>query len=141
LELKRKEEEKEKKRREMYMMSTEKPSVGTYSPEKMNSISYNVLSRVNPYRNKVAPFNVMNTRFENLPKSFKNYKVNVPGPGKYEVVNAYNALNNSKKTYNVFGVDSHRKENYTDKIGPGLYEQNSPNSWNKKTFNVLFIEK
>ena len=141
LELKRKEEEKEKKRREMYMMSTEKPSVGTYSPEKMNTISYNVLSRVNPYRNKVAPFNVMNTRFENLPKSFKNYKVNLPGPGKYEVVNAYNALNNSKKTYNVFGVDSQRKENYADKIGPGLYEQNSPNSWNKKSFNILFMEK
>ena len=141
LELKRKEEEKEKKKREMYMMSTQKPSVGTYSPEKMNSISYNVLSRINPYRNKIAPFNVMNARFENLPKSFKNYKVNVPGPGKYEVASAYNALNKSKKNYNVFGVDSQRKENCTDLIGPGLYEQNSPNSWNKKTFNILFMEK
>ena len=141
LELKRKEEEKEKKKREMYMMSSQKPSVGTYSPEKMNSISYNVLSRINPYRNKIAPFNVMNTRFENLPKSFKNYKVNVPGPGKYEVASAYNALNKSKKNYNVFGVDSQRKENCTDLIGPGLYEQNSPNSWNKKTFNILFMEK
>jgi len=141
LELKRKEEEKEKKKREMYMMSSQKPSVGTYSPEKMNSISYNVLSRINPYRNKIAPFNVMNARFENLPKTFKSYKVNVPGPGKYEVASAYNALNKSKKNYNVFGVDSQRKENCTDLIGPGLYEQNSPNSWNKKTFNILFMEK
>ena len=141
LELKRKEEEKEKKKREIYMMSSQKPSVGTYSPEKMNSISYNVLSRINPYRNKIAPFNVMNARFENLPKTFKSYKVNVPGPGKYEVASAYNALNKSKKNYNVFGVDSQRKENCTDLIGPGLYEQNSPNSWNKKTFNILFMEK
>ena len=141
LELKRKEEEKEKKKREKFMMSKQKPSVGTYSPEKMNSISYNVLSRINPYRNKIAPFNVMNARFENLPKSFKNYKVNMPGPGKYEVINAYNALNNSKKNYNVFGVDSQRKEYYPNIIGPGLYEKNSPNSWNKKTFNILFMEK
>ena len=141
LELKRKEEENEKKKREIYMMSKQRPSVGTYSPEKMNSISYNVLSRINPYRNKIAPFNIMNTRFENLPKTLKSYKVNVPGPGKYEVVDAYNALNNSKKSYNVFGVDSQRKENNTNMIGPGLYEHNSPNSWNKKTFNILFKEK
>ena len=141
LELKRKEEEKEKKKREKYMMSKQKPSVGTYSPELMTSLSYNVFSKINPYRNKVAPFNIMNARFENLPKSLKNYKVNVPGPGKYEVVDAYNALNNSKKNYNVFEIDSQRKEHYTDIIGPGLYESNSPNSWNKKTFNILFMEK
>ena len=141
LELKRQEEENEKKKREKYMMSTQKPSVGTYSPEKTSSISYNVLSKINPYRNKIAPFNVMNTRFQNQPKILKKYKVNLPGPGKYDVSDAYNALNNSKKNYNVFGADSQRKEYYTNMIGPGLYEHNSPNSWNKKTFNILFMEK
>ena len=44
----------------------------------------------------------MKVRFENMPKSFKSYKVNVNGPGKYEVVYTYNALNNNKKNYNIF---------------------------------------
>ena len=83
-------------------MSIQKSSTGTYSPEKMNFISYSVLSKVNPYRNKIAPFKVMNVRFKNMNKSFKSYKVNVNGPRAYEVVYAYNALNNNKKNYNIF---------------------------------------
>ena len=141
LEIKRQEEENEKKKRERYMMKSQKPSVGTYSPEITSSISYNVLSKVNPYRNKIAPFNVMNTRFQNQPKTLKRYKVNLPGPGKYDVSDAYNALNSNKKNYNVFGTDSQRKEYQTNMVGPGLYGQDSPNSWNKKTFNILFMEK
>ena len=140
LEIKRQEEENERRKRERYMMKTQKPSVGTYSPEITSSISYNVLSKINPYRNKIAPFNVMNTRFQNQPKTLQRYKVNLPGPGKYEVSDAYNALNSNKKNYNVFGADSQRKEYYTNMVGPGLYGQNAPNSWNKKTFNVLFME-
>jgi len=140
LEIKRQEEENERRKRERYMMKTQKPSVGTYSPEITSSISYNVLSKINPYRNKIAPFNVMNTRFQNQPKTLQRYKVNLPGPGKYEVSDAYNALNSNKKNYNVFGADSQRKEYYTNMVGPGLYGQNTPNSWNKKTFNVLFME-
>ena len=136
LELKK--EEEERKKREKYK-NIKEPAVGTYSPEIVNSISYNVFSKINPYRNKLAPFNIMNTRFENQPKMFINYKFNYPGPGKYEVTNAYNALNNSKKNYNIFGTDLQRKDNNLDIIGPGLYDQN--NSWNKKTFNVLFMEK
>ena len=86
------------------MMSTQKTVLVLIPPKKMNSISYNVLSRVNPFWNKVDPFNVMNARFENMPKSFKNYKVNVPRLGKYGVVNAYNALNKIKKSYYVFWI-------------------------------------
>ena len=139
LELKKEEEEKEKRKRDKYR-DIKEPPVGTYSPEIVNSISYNVLSKVNPYRNKVAPFNIMNTRFKNEPKSIKK-KLDSPGPGKYEILNAYNALYNSKKNYNIFGVGPQRKSKDKDSPGPGLYEQENPNSWNKKTFNILFMDK
>ena len=81
----------------------------------------------------------MNTRFQNQPRSLKKNRFNFPGPGKYEVADAYNALNNSKKNYNIFGTDSQRKDIDKNKIGPGLYDQSSP--WNKKSFNILFMEK
>ena len=138
LELKKEEEKAEKRRRKKFM-NIKEPAVGTYSPEIITSLSYNVLSKINPYQNQVAPFNIMNTRFQNQPRSLKKNRFNFPGPGKYEVADAYNALNNSKKNYNIFGTDSQRKDIDKNKIGPGLYDQSSP--WNKKSFNILFMEK
>ena len=81
--------------------------------------------------------------FDNKPNYFRKKRLELPGPGKYEVSDAYNALYNSKKNYNVFGVGSQRKNiNKNNLPGPGLYEPNNPNSsWNKKTFNILFLEK
>ena len=139
LELKKEEEEEKAKRKRKKFMNIKEPAVGTYSPEIITSISYNVLSKINPYQNQVAPFNIMNTRFQNQPRSLKKNRINFPGPGKYEVVDAYNALNNSKKNYNIFGAGSQRRDINKNKIGPGLYEQSSP--WNKKSFNILFMEK
>ena len=83
----------------------------------------------------------MNTRFKKEEKD-KIKQSELPGPGKYEVSNAYNALYGSKKTYNVFGAGPQRKNINNNNPGPGVYEANNPNSpWNKKTFNILFLEK
>ena len=140
IEQKKKEEEEEKKKREKYR-DIKEPPVGAYSPEKITSISYNVLCKLNPYRNKIAPFNIMNTRFKREEKNRKK-NLELPGPGNYEVSDAYNALYNSKKNYNVFGAGTQRKNVKNNLPGPGLYEPNNPNSsWNKKTFNILFVEK
>ena len=140
IELKKNEEEEEKKRRDKYR-DIKEPPVGIYSPEIITSLSYNVLSKINPYRSKVAPFNIMNTRFKKEEKD-KIKQSELPGPGKYEVSNAYNALYGSKKTYNVFGAGPQRKKINNNNPGPGVYEANNPNSpWNKKTFNILFLEK
>ena len=140
LELKKEEEENEKKKRDKYIDKKE-PGVGAYSPEKKTSIYYNVLSKINPYRNKIAPFNIMNTRFNIENKVNKKIK-DLLGPGKYEVADAYNALYNSKKNYNIFGVGSQRNNYKTHSPGPGIYNPNNPNSlWNKKTFNILFMGK
>ena len=104
-------------------------------------MSYNVLSKLNQYRNKIAPFNIMNIRFRNE-LNIKKKNEEIPGPGDYEVSDAYNTLYNSKKSYNIFGAGLQRKNNKNNVPGPGLYEPNDPNSlWNKKTFNILFMEK
>ena len=140
IELKKEEEEKEKEKRDKYR-DIKIPPVGAYSPEIITSMSYNVLSKINPYRNKVAPFNIITTRFKyKLNNQKKNMEL--PGPGKYEVSNAYNALYNSKKNYNIFGAGLQRTNIKNNVPGPGVYESNDPNSlWNKKTFNILFLEK
>ena len=140
IELKKNEEEEEKKRRDKYR-DIKKPPVGIYSPEIVTSMSYNVLSKLNPIRSKIAPFNIMNTRFKIIEKN-KKKETQLPGPGKYEVSKAYNALYNSKKNYNIFGAGPQRKNMKNNYPGPGVYDSNDPNSsWNKKTFNILFMEK
>ena len=83
----------------------------------------------------------MNTRFKIIEKN-KKKETELPGPGKYEVSKAYNALYNSKKNYNIFGAGPQRKNMKNNYPGPGVYDSNDPNSsWNKKTFNILFMEK
>ena len=140
LELKKEEEENEKKKRDKYR-DIKKPGVGAYSPEKKTSIYYNVLSKLNPFRNKIAPFNIRNTRFK-IEEKINKKNSELPGPGDYEIGDAYNALYNSKKNYNIFGVGTQRNNYKTNSPGPGIYNPNNPNSvWNKKTFNILFMVK
>ena len=140
IELKKEEEKKEKEKRDKYR-DIKLPPVGAYSPEIITSMSYNVLSKVNPYRNKIAPFNIINTRFKDK-LNIQKKSMELPGPGKYEVSDAYNALYNSKKNYNIFGAGLQRKNIRNNMPGPGVYDVNDPNSsWNKKTFNILFLEK
>ena len=150
-ELKREEENLKKKRRDKYM-SKKSPGVGDYSPEFSTSISYNVKSRINTFRNNIAPFNIKNSRFTKYIKI--NYDKIIPGPGDYDVANAFDALNNGiKKGYiNNKNISNHNNTGDNDLIkiknsenieipGPGLYTPDDANSWNKKSFNVLFMDK
>ena len=130
--------EKEKRKRKKYI-EKRSPPVGAYSPEVTNSISYQVLSKLNPYRNKLAPFNVINSRFG----KGKNLKTEEsPGPADYNVSSAFDSLNlNTKKKFNVFGKDKQRKVIARNNCvpGPGGYNLDNPDDWNKKTYNILFI--
>ncbi len=74
----------------------------------------------------------------------------IPGPGDYDVADAYEALNNGIKSGYIYNHNSNVVDNNSVKLkyndekstpGPGLYEQNVTNSWNKKSFNVLFMDK
>ena len=53
---------KEKELRQKYLKQ-KMPSVGTYSPEIISTIKYQVLSKTNFIRNQIAPFNIVNSRF------------------------------------------------------------------------------
>ena len=118
------------------------PCVGTYSPEITKSIYYEVFSKLNPYRNTVAPFNMINTRFSQI-KNPRLGKKETPGPADYEVLPAFKALNLDKRKYNIFGQNEQRESIIKNaKVpGPGLYNLNKPNEWNIKSYNVLFINK
>ena len=132
---------KEKLRRQPYV-NKPIPSVGTYSPEVTSTIYYNVFSKLNPYRNSVAPFNMVNTRFSQI-KNPRLEKRESPGPADYEVLPAFKALNDDKRKYNIFGQNNQResitKNEYVP--GPGLYNLDNRDFWNIKSYNALFINK
>ena len=130
---------KEKKKRQKYIRK-KIPSVGAYSPEITSSIYYQILSKLNPYRNQLAPFNIVNSRFEQIKNPRLNY-IGTPGPADYNVIPAYKALNLDKRKYNIFGQNKQRESRIKNTFvpGPGLYNLDNPNIWNIKTFNVLFI--
>ena len=132
---------KEKLKRQQYV-NKPIPSVGTYSPEVTSTIYYNVFSKLNPYRNTVAPFNMINTRFSQT-KNPRLEKKGSPGPADYEVLPAFKALNKEKRKYNIFGQNNQRESIVKNEYvpGPGLYNLDSRDFWNIRSYNALFINK
>ena len=130
---------REKKKRQKYIKK-KMPSVGTYSPEIASSIYYQVLSKLNPYRNQLAPFNIVNSRFSQI-KNPRTKIVGTPGPADYNVIPAFKALNLDKRKYNIFGQNKQRESRIKNTFvpGPGLYNLDNPKDWNIKSYNVLFI--
>lgn len=129
---------KEKKKRQKYIKKIN-PSVGSYSPEITSSIYYQVLSKLNPYRNQLAPFDIVNSRFSQI-KNPRIQNIGTPGPGDYDVLPAFKALNLDKRKYNIFGQNKQRESRIKNTFvpGPGGYNLDN-NIWNIKTYNVLFI--
>ena len=130
---------KEKMKRQKYIKK-KTPSVGTYSPEVTSSMYYQVLSKLNPYRNQVAPFDIVNSRFEQIKNPRMKNSI-TPGPADYNVMPAFKALNLDKRKYNIFGQNKQRESRIKNTFvpGPGLYNLDNPNIWNIKSYNVLFI--
>ena len=131
---------KEKKKRLKYIRK-KMPSVGTYSPEITSTIYYQILSKLNPYRNQVAPFNIINSRFSQIKNPRIKNNVLTPGPADYNAMPAFKALNLDKRKYNIFGQNKQRESiiKNTNIPGPGVYNLDNPNIWNIKSYNVLFI--
>ena len=130
---------REKKKRQKYIKK-KMPSVGTYSPEIISSMYYQVLSKLNPYRNQLAPFNIINSRFSQI-KNPRTKNVVTPGPADYNVIPAFKALNLDKRKYNIFGQNKQRESRIKNTFvpGPGLYNLDNPKDWSIKSYNVLFI--
>ena len=129
---------KEEQKKQFEEQNRKKPDVGEYSPERITSLFYKVLSTLNPLRNKKAPFNISNTRFKYKYISRNKKKIELPGPGNYDVSKAYKSLSEITKKYKVFGIGEKNLRNNNQVPGPGLYGGNSPDLWNKKSFNIIF---
>ena len=100
---------------------------------------------MNKFRDKAAPFNIKNSRFSSDNKFFNDN--DIPGPGDYNVADAFEALNNGIKNGYTNSeakvINFEKTKNYEKKPtpGPGFYSPETVDSWNKKSFNVLFINK
>ena len=115
----------------------QKPDFNYYQNDKfVNNLQNNIESKINKYQNKIAPFSSMEKRFKN--EKLIN-SVNL-GPGKYDIPSFIKENNNLNKF--PFNSTSDRNnllksQNYS--IGPGRYDCDNYFSWNKKSFNVMFV--
>ena len=85
---------------------------------------------------------MVNTRFNQI-KNPRLEKKETPGPCDYDVLPAFNALNDDKRKYNIFGQNEQRQSRIKNTFVPGvgMYNLDKPNEWNIKSYNVLFINK
>ena len=109
------------------------PCVGYYFPEIVNSIQYNLLKKYNPAQSVRSGFLQSSKRFEikkplhdNSPASYNPY--------------IYENIKNKQINPSIFNSKEKRFFEFKNKsqIGPGQYNINNSDDWNKKSFNVLF---
>ena len=113
------------------------PPVGFYNPNIVSSLEYEIKSKVNPYLDeRNVGFGIQ----EKKGMAFINQDNNVNvGPGKYfrtkKTENKQNmaAFNQSNKRFKY----DEQSNKYVP--GPGSYDINSFEDWNKKSHNILFV--
>ena len=128
------EEEAKKKLKIFENISKDKkrgvPGVGTYNLEEIDSINNKIIKKYNPKLSFNSPFLMSSGRF--------NYK--------YDKIDSPMYDNNYvKKNMNYMGFSKAERFNYMDQknnsvylVGPGSYNLNKDEIWNKKSFNKLF---
>ena len=128
-------EKKIKKIIEINKKKREVPGVGTYNPEKNNSIIYKIYSKLNFRQSFQSPFLNSSERFiqhknnEKIsPSSYEPYKYEKEQKNiQYMAFNKANRLNDE-----LDGI----KKNDWFLAGPGSYDLRP--EWNKKSYNILF---
>ena len=113
------------------------PPVGLYNPNIISSMEYNAKSKINPYIDeKIVGFGVQEKKGNSFISKDNNRGV---GPGRYyknrkiDVKQNISPFNQSDKRFDYELM-------YNNKIpGPGSYEINSFDVWNKKSHNILFV--
>ena len=102
------------------------PGVGTYNLEKVDSIDNKIKRKLNPRLSYYSPFLISTGRFE-----FQSKKTDLP------IYDIKYIKNNLK--YMVFSkVERFNDLNKNDSLGPGSYNLDISEKWQKKTFNKLF---
>ena len=113
------------------------PSVGFYNPGIVSSMEYEIKSKVNPYLDEK---NVGFGTQEKKGMSLINPENNVnTGPGKYYKTKK-GAITQNNAPFNQSNKRFKYEESSNKYIpGPGAYDINSFEDWNKKSHNILFV--
>ena len=113
------------------------PPVGFYNPNIVSSMEYGIKSKVNPYLDE------KNVGFGTQAKKGMSFitqenNINV-GPGKYFKTKKVDK-NQNKAAFNQSNKRFKDDESSNKYIpGPGAYDINSFEDWNKKSHNILFV--
>lgn len=113
------------------------PPVGLYNPNIISSMEYNAKSKINPYIDeKFVGFGIQEKKGMSFISKENNRNI---GPGRYyknkKIDEKQNnaPFNHSNKRFNYEQI-------YNNKFpGPGSYDVNSFDDWNKKSHNILFV--
>ena len=157
-------EENEKRRNEIIEKINEKknisPSPNDYLVDFYNSIEYfNLVKSRNKNIQKInGPFLISSLRFKNENNNNNNLKeknfnyndfiliknINKNNKNKHNIFNKFNnsflnLKHSSSFCSKINRFDTNKEEN--NKLGPGYYEKENQFDWNKKTFNILFINQ
>ena len=125
--------ELEKIPKEMY----NPPPVGLYNPNIVSSMEYGIKSKVNPYLDeKNVGFGIQEKKVMSFFTQENNVNI---GPGKYYKTKKIDNKQN-KAPFN----QNNKRFKYEDSSnkyipGPGAYDINSFEDWNKKSHNILFV--
>ena len=115
------------------------PGVGQYNLAIAKSILYKIRSSINPFQDtKKVSFNTQAKRFDNNNACIINTRTNPSlGPGVYYK----DTLPSIKQNSAPFNIGNKRfiYKDTSVPPGPGTYEHESPDNWNIKSHNVLFV--
>ena len=136
--------------RDYFIPKNDNPEVGTYNPQIINSIEYNLIFHNNKISNLNAPFCTSEKKFAH---KYNSTPENL-GPGSYlnnlniskkniinkEIKAKYNLLmKDIKKNKKIKALYDKNKNKINSKIGPGTYNDFNYYDWNKRSFNILYI--
>ena len=113
------------------------PPVGLYNPNIISSMEYNAKSKINPYIDeKFVGFGSQEKKLMSFISKENNKNI---GPGRYYKNKKLDMKQNSAP-FNQSNKRFNYEQIYNNKLpGPGSYDINSFDDWNKKSHNILFV--
>ena len=113
------------------------PPVGLYNPNIISSMEYNAKSKINPYADeKRIGFGIQEKKGMSFITKENNRNI---GPGRY-YKNKIMDMKQNNFPFNQSNKRFNYEQLYNNKMpGPGTYDINSFDDWNKKSHNILFV--
>ena len=126
--------------KEIYKIPKEEfitPPVGLYNPNIISSMEYNAKSKINPYADeKRIGFGIQEKKGMSFITKENNRNI---GPGRY-YKNKKMDMKQNNFPFNQSNKRFNYEQLYNNKMpGPGTYDINSFDDWNKKSHNILFV--